>query len=391
MRKIWSLIRTDWRREFSSPGILINYLVLPLIFTAAISAGLSAMRNTPTVPATTQVAAIKRDTGWLGDALLDLLPTHGLEAQTVEQIPDGQLGIVIPADFSEQLLMGRPVTLTVRAPVNQGMDGLAVQQSLEAAQAQLQTALHLAQIGAQEAQARGAFDTPQSEQAFIQQFTTELLQAARQSQPQTQVTWSSTKPISGAEQASAGQLVMWVQITLLGACGTLVNERVSGTLNRLLVAPTWRATILGGKLLARFLMGLLQMSALFISGALIFRVNWMEEPLPIIVISMALGLAILGLALFVATFVKTMGQAIGVVNGLAFGLAALGGAWWPLEITPPLYQTLVQVLPTTWAMQAYTKILVRSVTVIDVLPEVGVLLGFALVFFILGVWRFRKY
>ena len=69
--------------------------------------------------------------------------------------------------------------------------------------------------------------------------------------------------------------------------------------------------------------------------------------------------------------------------------AALGGAWWPLEITSRIYQTVVKSLPTTWAMIGFNDVIVRGQGMAGVLPEVGILLGFALVFFVAGIWRFR--
>jgi ABC-2 type transport system permease protein len=70
-------------------------------------------------------------------------------------------------------------------------------------------------------------------------------------------------------------------------------------------------------------------------------------------------------------------------------LAALGGAWWPLEVTPPLYQSAVQVLPTTWAMRGFNDVIVGGQDVSGVLLEAGVLLGFAVVFLAIGVRRLR--
>jgi ABC-2 type transport system permease protein len=70
-------------------------------------------------------------------------------------------------------------------------------------------------------------------------------------------------------------------------------------------------------------------------------------------------------------------------------MAALGGAWWPLEITPPIYQTVVKALPTTWAMIGFSNVLVRGQGVAGVWPQAAILLGFALVFFVVGIWRFR--
>lgn len=52
-------------------------------------------------------------------------------------------------------------------------------------------------------------------------------------------------------------------------------------------------------------------------------------------------------------------------------------------------QTAVHILPTTWAMQAMTDITMRGKGLEQILPEAAVLLGFAVVFFIIGVARFR--
>jgi len=70
-------------------------------------------------------------------------------------------------------------------------------------------------------------------------------------------------------------------------------------------------------------------------------------------------------------------------------LSLLGGCWYPIELFPSTVQTAVHLLPTTWAMQAMTDIIMRGQDLVHVLPEAGVLLGFAVMFFVLGVARFR--
>lgn len=89
------------------------------------------------------------------------------------------------------------------------------------------------------------------------------------------------------------------------------------------------------------------------------------------------------------TFIKTERQAGGlsVMFGMVFAL--MGGCWYPLELFPPAIQNAVRILPTTWAMQGMLDLVLRGGALQDILPEAGVLLGFAIVFFSVGVWRFR--
>jgi ABC-2 type transport system permease protein len=123
----------------------------------------------------------------------------------------------------------------------------------------------------------------------------------------------------------------------------------------------------------------------------IFGVGWGRAPVAIGAISLAFALASVGLGMLLATFVRSRGQASSVVDGFALAMAALGGAWWPLEITPQLYRQVVQVLPSTWAMRAYGDVLARGATLVDVLPHIGVLLLFAALFTGVGMWRFKDY
>ena len=70
-------------------------------------------------------------------------------------------------------------------------------------------------------------------------------------------------------------------------------------------------------------------------------------------------------------------------------MALLGGCWYPVELFPEVVRNIVKVLPTTWAMQGMLDILLRGQGVGGILPEAGVLLSFAAVFFVIGIWRFK--
>jgi ABC-2 type transport system permease protein len=70
-------------------------------------------------------------------------------------------------------------------------------------------------------------------------------------------------------------------------------------------------------------------------------------------------------------------------------MALLGGCWYPLELFPQAVQSVVKVLPTTWAMQGMLDMLLRGQGVQGILLEAGVLLGYAALFFVVGIWRFK--
>ena len=76
------------------------------------------------------------------------------------------------------------------------------------------------------------------------------------------------------------------------------------------------------------------------------------------------GVVLLGWAAFCASLglllgvlARTEGQAVGLGVLFANGLAALGGCWWPIEVTSPGMQALAGWLPTGWAMDAMHQLI----------------------------------
>jgi len=90
-----------------------------------------------------------------------------------------------------------------------------------------------------------------------------------------------------------------------------------------------------------------------------------------------------------ATRVTSEGQANGLRNLIGLTLAPLGGAWWPLEIVPDFMQRIGHLSPVAWAMDGFQDLIFNQGTLMDVLPEIGVLLAIALLLFGIGIRGFR--
>jgi ABC-2 type transport system permease protein len=400
MYRLWGIIRTEFLRRFDGPTAWVFFLLLPFLFTAAVGAGLRGMMNdapdAPPEEVRITLAVVRRDEGPLVDALFAALEGVNFDLEMVDTFPDDVFGLIVPAEFSERLLAGEEVTLTLHVRTDSS-NAPAMEQAVQAAIGRVGGAALVAQTGVGQARDAGLVAADE-EAALFADLLLETLTAVETPSAVANVVWpegvtlqtDTRDMVNSTEHASAGQIVTWVQITLLSAAEVLVDERLRGTLKRMLVMPTSRALILSGKVLATVLAGLLQIAIRLIGGAVVFNVGWDKAPLAVTAVSVAFALAVAGMGLLLATFVKTGGQASSAVVGLSMTTAALGGAWFPLEVTPPLFRQIVQILPSTWAMRAYTNILARGATLGDVLPSVGVLLGFAVVFIVIGVLRFNR-
>jgi len=165
-------------------------------------------------------------------------------------------------------------------------------------------------------------------------------------------------------------------------------ERQQGTLRRVLTTPTSKATFLLGTITGQVAMALIQMTLLVLFAVLAFKLNWGNPPGVFLILTCS-ALAAAAIGTTMGTFIKSEGQAMGlsIMAGMLMGM--LGGCWFPLELFPPVMQTIARIFPTTWAMQGLLDLLLRGGGFMDILPEAGVLLGFAVLFFSVGVWRFR--
>jgi ABC-2 type transport system permease protein len=166
-------------------------------------------------------------------------------------------------------------------------------------------------------------------------------------------------------------------------------EREQGTLRRLLAMPFDRANILLGKMLGIYLAGLFQIVFLILAGIILFGVGWGQSPLALALMVLGFAFAVTGLSIAMAALARTPAQVNSLTTLVVLSISALGGAWWPLEVVPPILQTVAHFTPVAWAMDGFHDIVTRGLDVTAVLPEFGVLVGFGLVFILIGLLRFR--
>jgi len=197
-------------------------------------------------------------------------------------------------------------------------------------------------------------------------------------------------PPRGFEQAVPGTMVMFLLLSMLTSGGVwLVIERHQGILARLAATPMSRGTIVAGKCAARWVLGLLQMAFAMLVGAVFFGVRWGPNwHFIVLLLAFYAGLwAMVGILL--GSLARTEQQVIGLGVIAANVLAALGGCWWPLEITPLWAQKLALLLPTGWAMDALHKLVSFGEPARTILPHLAATLVAALLAAWAAVPRFR--
>ncbi len=396
MRQIIAIAWKDTLIRFSSRSELLFFIILPVVFTLVLSGGLSKMgQSDDRVP----VLVVDQDGSPLSAELLHTLgQSSGIRTVVMASSAAAEaefaknntpVWLTVPAGFGAALTGGQPVKVEVRSLPN-NLNALAAGRAIDLAAGQVGRALAAASASTAEAERMKPFASPAARQAYFDA-SLAAAQAAFAAAPSrvTIIQPAAAGHFDGNAQASAGQLITWVFIPLLGTSGLFAFERTTGTLRRLLTTPVSRAVYLLGAISGQLTLSLVQMLLLVLFGALVLGLKWGASPAGLAVILVTFGLAAVALGTMLGTLVRSENQANGVSMALGMSMALLGGCWYPLELFPPAARAAAQVLPTAWAMQGLNNLLLRGGGLAEVLPQAGVLLGFAAVFFAVGVWRFR--
>jgi ABC-2 type transport system permease protein len=192
-----------------------------------------------------------------------------------------------------------------------------------------------------------------------------------------------------AQQNVPGYTIFGVFFIMQPLALSIYEEKTAGTFRRLQAAPLSRTALLLGKLIPFFIINLIQIMLMFVVGVLVFHISLGNDPLALIIIAVATAAAANGLGLMVTALAKTREQMGGISSLLSVTLAAVGGMMVPTFVMPEMLQVISKVTPHAWALQGFQDVIVRGMGVMEVLPEAGVLLVFASVFFAVAMWRFR--
>lgn len=147
---------------------------------------------------------------------------------------------------------------------------------------------------------------------------------------------------------------------MLGISLTLFDERDWGTLERVRAGGASLSGILIGKVVARTVVGILQMGVLFGVGWLLFDVALGRTPWALLAPTVAMAFAGAALGLVIPSIAPEHESVMPLGTMTSLALAAIGGCWWPLDFEPAWMRSLAHWLPTTWTMQAYNDLMIRG-------------------------------
>jgi len=399
--RILDLALKDLSQIFRDKRSLLFLVAMPIIFTLFMGYAYKGGGddNTPSdnrIP----LGWVNNDTdGYIARQLFDIL-SNSDSVRLVELTPDvvddsvrkGEVAgaLIVPVGYSEQVSAGNEAQLALIADLN-STQGQSLFQLLRTPVTQLMSAVEISRLSAETVgKPNDASELTESfasaSQAWSESDSASLVKV-EMAVAEDKGDWYGDNPHN---QSSPGILVMFAVMGLVTSGQILVEERKTRTLQRMMSTSMRAWEILAGHTLAMFGVVFLQTALLVVFGQLALGVNYMRAPLGTLLVSVALGLWIAAMGLLIGTLAKDDSQVVLFALMGMFIFSALGGVWFPLEASSGAFATIGNLMPSAWAMNGYQNILIRGLGLESAWMPMLILLAYALGFFLLAVWRFRK-
>jgi ABC-2 type transport system permease protein len=177
---------------------------------------------------------------------------------------------------------------------------------------------------------------------------------------------------------------MFLLFSVSGAGGTLLDEVDSGTLDRVLSTRVGMGGLLLGKWLFLALIGVVQLTVMFLWGRIAFGLDLFGHLPGFFVMTCVTAGAAAGFGLMLATLARTRAQLSGMSTIIILTMSALGGSMFPRFLMSESMQKVGLVTFNAWALDGYLKVFWRDAPVWQLWPQVLVLSALAAVFMALA-------
>ncbi len=438
MIRLFAIVFKELHLLLRDPGGLLLLFVLPSIFILVLSVALQGAFSSMENDEKLDILIVNLDPGDFGAGLVESVDTNGhfrtvtsldgnplTRERAIEEVTAGsfQLAMIIPAKSEEALLyeedavveliidpilsrqFTNALTGAVRSFIHYSLLARYMAESNAKSEVIDELAGSLEQLGhmfkAPRSEPDSGVDGPDFWPAFETDFPLELqpkyaIQKRGLQVESNRVTEIADDPSPNTVQQNVPGwtifALFWIaQILALN----ILQERLSGAYTRIMVSPTGLLTFVLGKTIPFMLINLVQAVFMFALGVFVLpRLGCPDliiSNIPgLALVTIAISLVAVGFGLFMASFSETEFLAASISASVLIIMSAVGGIMVPKFVMPEFMRDMSLFVPHGWALDAYLDILVRNKGTAEVLPEIGILLLFAALFFGVAIVRMAR-
>lgn len=177
--------------------------------------------------------------------------------------------------------------------------------------------------------------------------------------------------------------------SLWGVGYGMVQDRAKKLMRRFATTPLSRTEFIASYIISRLVFLAAEVVFLVAFGALVFDVEIRGGVGALFVTALLGVVSFTGLAVLCASRTGSVEVVSGFINALTLPMWLLSGTFFSYERFPEAFHPIIQALPLTALNDALRAITNDAASLVDVLPQLGILLGWGALAFLVGVRLFQ--
>jgi ABC-2 type transport system permease protein len=408
--KILKIAWKDFKITYRDITALLLMVAAPLAMTLvmAFAFGTSSDTGFTVIP----VALVSNGGGDLSQVFEDILTSEQIqEYLTVEKFSDAETAqkeldrdkyaavVVVPEgtfqnlESINNLMPDAPVdltqTITIYTNPTRPISAMIVESILESIITRLNAGFAGAIIGFSDLLAEGSVSSQALTDGLGEEIGQNLAPIFEENESQVSLEISYWEPQNKEEfgwlsYMAPSMSILFLSFSMSASARTILSEKEKGTFGRLLTSPTRSISIIAGKMLGIYLIGVIQVFAFIVLSSFVLNLSW--GPLPVVIVfTLALVLASASWGILVASLAKNSGQASALGMAINLVFAAVAGNFVPRANYPQWLKDLGVITPNAWGIEGFMA-LINGGGFPDVQTAIFVLTGMAV--FLIGIATF---
>ncbi|MEE0901148.1 MAG: ABC transporter permease [Methanobrevibacter sp.] len=379
-KKFWWMIKKELISLKRHPGRLISILAFPIIMILLFGYGMGGeMTDLP-------IVVVSQSHGDLTDLTLDTIKStetyHVVEvmdslsdAKSMVDSGEVKAAIILPSDYDDDSSQQKGVTLYLDS--SDQMASQILESSTQGIFYRLSNMVAASQTSVSTQDANITPSLGHSLNNFKDDISLHINRI-----------YGNIKYIDFLVPAILGMTIM--MSCMMGMGSTIAGERETGELARLFMTPTSVSTVIGGKIAAKLLIELVRALILIFMAVLLFNVSIKGGFLQTFIVLVIGALCFVGFGIMLSARTSTQEDYAQISLPFSMPMMFVSGVFYPIETMPWILQKLAYIFPLTYLNDAMRGVMLKGQTLGDVWLDLVVLLGFTLLFFIIGVKRFNR-
>jgi ABC-2 type transport system permease protein len=391
----------DFKIRMKDRKGMVTMIVMPLILTAILGAALSDVMGGDGGFSETTVGLYQADQDPIAEALRTevLLELEFVkvklaqdDAELKELLKAGKIdvGLSIPVEWSSDINNGRLKEISIYSQTDKQVKATVIQSIVESFSERVKTvSLSTTAVISDLTESRAATTGAGTEnmKEVVDIIVADLNQAG-QIQFEIEEESIGKKMVSSMQYYAAAMAVMFLLFNATMGAKSIIQERNTETLARLMMSPTSNGSILIGKFMGTLLFALIQLIIFYMATSLFYDVNWGGNILQVLAVGIAYSVAVSGLSMILAAIVSEE-KTTDLISGVGVQIfAILGGSMLPIYIFPDALQSFANITPNKWALTSFLSVMSGTSWSQLFLP-ISVLILMGLLSLTIGTWRLK--